>query len=364
MKYPAIKPVRRGYSKQIMVAGGTSQPWGTVEGKDVQLVTIRSEMLEVDVSSLGGALVAVRVNVRGEWLDVVLGYESLQRYTNGGKPNFGTAVGRCANRIANGSFELDGQTFDLEKNNGAHHLHGGTNGFYSQVFNVSSASPSHVVLNFTEPDGAMGYPGNVDVTVTYTVKDGELHFEYTGVTDKPTLFSMTNHAYWNLKGHQAGNVLDHVLMVRGSKTTLTDDTLRITGELEDVAGTSLDFRTPRLLQEALDVGGPIDRNYCLDAEDGTEALAAQLVGPNGLAMEVWTDQPGLQVFTGGNIASAGPDSWWNGKGAKWQQFGAICLEPQLWPDGIHHSHFKSPVLRPGETYKHHSWHVFKVQDSP
>lgn len=337
-----------------------AKSWGSVDGKEVFLCTIKSEMLEVDVCSLGAALVAVRVKVNGEWLDVVLGYESLERYINGGKPNFGTAVGRSANRTANGTFELDGQTFELERNNGSHHLHGGTKGFYSQVFDVASASETQVTLTLQEPDSALGYPGTVDVGVTYTVQGGELHFEYRGVTDKPTLLSMTNHAYWNLKGHQAGNVLDHVLLVAASKTTATDDSLRITGELEDVVGTSLDFRSPRLLQESIDAGGPVDRNYCLDAECGKGALAARLVGPNKLTMDVWTDQPGLQVFTGGNIACTGPESWWHGKGAQWQQFGAICLEPQLWPDSIHHEHFKSAVLRPGETYKHHSWHVFSV----
>eukprot|EP00931_Biecheleriopsis_adriatica_P065371 TRINITY_DN39901_c0_g1_i1.p1 TRINITY_DN39901_c0_g1~~TRINITY_DN39901_c0_g1_i1.p1 ORF type:complete len:340 (+),score=71.17 TRINITY_DN39901_c0_g1_i1:56-1075(+) len=337
--------------------------WGSAHGKDVHLVTLKSEILEVDICSLGAALVAVRLKVRGEWLDVVLGYESLDRYVNGGKPNFGTAVGRCANRIANGTFELDGTTFTLDKNNGSHHLHGGTDGFYSQVFEVASVTEKQVTLTLTEPDGAMGYPGKVDVSITYEVCDGELHFRYSGVTDKPTLLSMTNHAYWNLKGHQAGNVLDHVLMVAASRTTATDDSLAITGELPEVAGTPLDLRAPRLLQEAVDAGGPIDRNYCLDRpSEGGEMLAARLVGPNKVTMEVWTDQPGLQVFTGSNIASAGPASWWHGKGCEWKQFGAVCLEPQLWPDGVHQSHFQSPVLRPGETYKHHSWHVFSVEE--
>lgn len=337
--------------------------WGAVEGKDVHLITIRSAQLEVDICSLGAALVAVRLKVKGEWLDVVLGYESLERYTNGGKPNFGTAVGRCANRIAGATFELDGQRFELDKNNGEHHLHGGTKGFYSQVCDVMSASENKVVLGLTEADGAMGYPGKVDVTVSYEVREGELHFNYEGVTDKPTLFSMTNHAYWNLKGHSAGNVLDHTLMVPASRTTATDDSLAITGELPEVAGTALDLRKARNLQEAVDEGGPIDRNYCLDKSDeagSEEILAARLVSPNGVAMEVWTDQPGLQVFTGSNIATAGPASWWHGKGCEWKQFGAICLEPQLWPDGVHQSKFRSPVLRPGETYRQHSWHVFAV----
>ncbi|CAE7236567.1 unnamed protein product [Symbiodinium sp. CCMP2592] len=294
--------------------------WGSIDGREVQLVTLKTECLEVDICSLGAALVSVRLKVKGEWLDVVLGYESLERYVNGGKPNFGTVVGRCANRIANGTFELDGQQFKLDTNNGSHHLHGGTKGFYAQVFDVASASEKQVTLVLTEPDGFMGYPGKVEVSVTYEVSGGELHFRYSGLSDKPTLLSMTNHAYWNLKGHKAGNVLDHILMVPASRTTATDDSLAITGELPEVAGTSLDLREPRLLQEAVNAGGPIDRNYCLDRPDGQrEMMAARLVGPNKVTMEVWTDQPGLQVFTGSNIGTTGPGTWWNGK-VLWRMF--------------------------------------------
>lgn len=341
--------------------------WGTFKGKDVQLVTLRSDSLEVDISGLGAALVAVRVKVKDEWIDVCMGYESLERYAEGGKPNFGTAVGRAANRIANGTFELDGQSYQLDKNNGANHLHGGSEGFYNQVFEFKDVSETVTTMTLSEPDGAMGYPGKVDISITYEVRGNEFHFTYTGVTDKPTILSMTNHAYWNLKGHSAGNVLDHSLMVAGSRTTAVNDELIITGELPTVDGTSFDFRgTPRLLQEALDKAGPIDKNYCLDPPaDGTkDVLAARLVGPNGVTMDVWTDQPGLQVYTGNFIGQPEhPATWWHGKGAKWEKFGAICLEPQLWPDGIHQSHFPSPALRPGDTYRHHSWHVFSVDGS-
>lgn len=342
--------------------------WGTVGGKDVHLVTLKSDALEVDVCSYGAALVAVRVKVQGEWIDVIMGYESLDRYLTGGKPNFSTVVGRCANRVAGAKFELDGQSFELDKNNGAHHLHGGAEGFYKQPFEMVGSSDTEVTLTFSEPDGTMGFPGKVDVSVTYKVVGNELHFDYSGVTDKPTILSMTNHGYWNLKGHASGSVLDHLLMVNGSRVTATDSSLAITGELRPVEGTGLDFRgSPRLLQAAVDAAGPVDVSYCLDGEaaDGKAetVLAARLVGPNGVTMDVWTDQPGLQVYTGNFIASPEhPSTWWNGKGAVWQRFGAISLEPQLWPDGIHHSHFPSPVLRPGETYKHHAHHVFTVQE--
>lgn len=340
--------------------------WGSVQGKDVHFLTLRSEILEVDICSYGAALVAVRVKVKEEWVDVLLGYESLSRYVEGGKPNFSTAVGRVANRIANGRFDLDGQTYNLDKNNGPNHLHGGAEGFYRQPFEVERSSETAVRLTLTEPDGAMGYPGKVDVSVTYAVVGSELRCAYEGVTDKPTLLSMTNHAYWNLKGHASGSALDHLLMVNGSRTTAVDASLAITGELVPVEGTPLDLRgAPRLLQEAVDSAGPIDVNYCLDerpAEGAEDVLAARLVGPNGLTMEVWTDQPGLQVYTGNFIGMPEhPKTWWSGKGAHWERFGAICLETQLWPDGIHHGHFPSPILRPGETYKHNARHVFSVQ---
>jgi aldose 1-epimerase len=224
-----------------------------------------------------------------------------------------------------------------------------------------------VRLIASEPDGFMGYPGAVSLSVEYEVVGNELHFRYEGSTSKPTLLSMTNHTYWNLKGHAAGNVLDHSLMVAGSRTTEVDDSLAITGRCPGVEGTPLDLRAtvPTLLQDVVDAAGPVDTNYCLvDAADwkpgGPEILAAKLVSPNGITMEVWTDQPGLQVFTGHNIDPEN-SAWWHGKGARWQKFGAVCLEPQLWPDGIHHESFPSPVLRPGETYTHHSHHVFIVE---
>mmetsp|Transcript_74755 Transcript_74755/g.216034 ORF Transcript_74755/g.216034 Transcript_74755/m.216034 type:complete len:343 (-) Transcript_74755:209-1237(-) len=336
--------------------------WGVVGDKEVLLTTIKSDALEVDVSSYGAALVAVRFRVQGDWVDVLMGYESLERYTGGGKPNFSSCVGRCANRIAGGSFELDGQVYDLEKNNGPNHLHGGTEGYWARAFDVAAVSDTAITLALSDPDGSMGYPGNVSVRVTYEIRGNELHFFYEGTTDKPTLLSLTNHGYWNLKGHQAGNVLDHSLMVVGSRTTAVDAQLIISGELPSVEGTHLDFRTePHLLQEAVDRGGPIDVNYCLDRPEGsdTDMLAARLVGPNGVTMDVWTDQPGLQVYTGNIIGQPDhPETWWHGKGASWKRFGAISLEPQLWPDGIHHKHFPSPVLRPGETYRQHTWHVF------
>lgn len=343
--------------------------WGAIDGKEVKLYTIKSNLLEVDISPYGAALVAVRVRHNGEWIDVLLGYETLARYTDGGKPNFGTAVGRCANRIAGGRFDLDGSSFHLDKNNGPNHLHGGREGFYQKLFQVEIAGDAELVLCTTELDGAMGYPGTVNVKVVYLVSGGDLHFRYSGETDKPTLLSMTNHGYWNLKGHGCGTILDHHLQVEGSRTTLVDGDLAITGELAPVEGTSLDLRgSPRLLQDVVDSTGPVDCNYCLDVpSEGTGAetqamMAARLVGPNGLCMEVWTDQPGLQVFTGHNIGPENP-AWWHGKGATWEKFGAVCLEPQLWPDGVHHSHFPSPVLRPGQVYSHHSWHVFSKASS-
>jgi len=337
--------------------------WGKdAQGKEVFLTTLKSDALEVDVSSFGATLVAVRVKAKGEWIDVLLGYESLDRYTKGGKPNFSSLVGRCANRVAEGKFELDGQVYQLDTNNGPNHLHGGTEGFWQRTCDVVSATDTSVVYAVSEPDGHMGYPGKVDVMVKYEVRGNELHFEYEGKTDKPTLLSLTNHGYWNLKGCNAGDVLDHSLMVAGSRITAVDDKLIITGELPSVEGTAHDFRgAPRPLREAVDKGGPVDCNYCLDKEKAGDMLAARLVGPNGLTMDVWTDQMGLQVYTGNVIGNLEhPEGWWHGKGAKWQKHQSISLEPQLWPDGIHHKHFPSPVLRPGETYKHHSWHVFTV----
>eukprot|EP00419_Tripos_fusus_P027046 CAMPEP_0172711536 /NCGR_PEP_ID=MMETSP1074-20121228/59453_1 /TAXON_ID=2916 /ORGANISM="Ceratium fusus, Strain PA161109" /LENGTH=359 /DNA_ID=CAMNT_0013535253 /DNA_START=54 /DNA_END=1134 /DNA_ORIENTATION=+ len=297
--------------------------WGSAGGKDVHCHTLKSPCLEVDVISLGAALTAVRVLVDGSWIDVLMAYDTLEKYPakgepeRNGKPNFSTVVGRCANRVADGRFELDGKSFELNKNIGQLHLHGGVDGFYSQVWDVVNVAENAVTLRLSEPDGAMGYPGKVDVDVTYEILENELHFKYRGVTDQPTLLSMTNHGYWNLKGHAAGNVLDHTLMVRASHTTAVDDKQVMTGELLPVESTGLDFRTPHLLQAVFDKVGPVDTNYCLDKHASSEVLAARLEAPNGIAMEVWTDQPGLQVFTGGNIdpgtASSGMAKALNGR---------------------------------------------------
>eukprot|EP00929_Paragymnodinium_shiwhaense_P048502 TRINITY_DN24517_c0_g1_i1.p1 TRINITY_DN24517_c0_g1~~TRINITY_DN24517_c0_g1_i1.p1 ORF type:complete len:343 (+),score=70.89 TRINITY_DN24517_c0_g1_i1:73-1101(+) len=341
----------------------STKVFGQCKGQDVHLVTLKTPQLEVDVSTLGAGLVSVRVLVKGDWIDVILGYETAEQYPPKGKPNFGTAVGRCANRVRGGKFEVDGVAFQLDKNNGENSLHGGLEGFYSQVWTIASSSETTVALALSEPDGHMGYPGKVDVTVIYEVKGSELHFRYEGVTDKPTILSMTNHGYWNLKGHSAGDVLDHSLSVAGSRITAVDDSLAMTGELVSVEGTGLDLREGPCLKDAVEKAGPIDANYCLEKPaDQAEFKAATLSAPNGLSMEVWTDQPGLQVMTGQNIDPSNAD-FWHGKGTQWQKFGAICLEPQLWPDGINQKEFPSPILRPGETYRHHSWHVFSVKEA-
>lgn len=336
------------------------KPFGTVNGKEAGLLTLKTPSLEVDVSTLGACLVAVRVLVKGEWVDVILGYETAEQYPPKGKPNFGTVVGRCANRIKGGKFELDGKEYQLDVNNGPNHLHGGLAGYYSQVWTVNHdrSSPTTLTLELEEADGHMGYPGAVKICVEYTLKDSELHFKYTGHTDAPTIISMTNHGYWNLKGQSAGDVLDHKLSVAGSRITKVDESLAITGELVNVEGTGLDLRSGPCLRDAVEKAGPIDANYCLDNPEG-EFHAATLSAPNGLSMEIWTDQPGLQVMTGQNIDPSNAD-FWHGKGSQWQKFGAICLEPQLWPDGINNKDFPSPIVRPGETYTHHSWHVFKA----
>jgi len=338
--------------------------WGTVREKTIRLVTLKSESLQVDVSSYGATLVAVRVLAKDEWVDVLLGYESLDQYTKGGKPNFSSLVGRCANRIAGGRFELDGETHQLDRNNGDNHLHGGIEGYWQRPFDVDAKalSDTSVTLELSDPAGSMGYPGNVELRVVYEVVGAELHFRYEGKTDAPTLLNLTNHGYWNLKGHSGGDVRDHSLMVAGSQRTAVDDQLIITGELLNVKDTPFDLReTPKRLEDTIRDAGPIDTNYCLD-KVGPGTLAATLVGPNGISMDVFTDQPGLQVYTGNMIGHKDhPDTWWRGKKTEWRQFGAISLEPQKWPDGIHHSHFPSMVLRPGETYRHHSYHRFRVE---
>jgi aldose 1-epimerase len=289
----------------------------------------------------------------------VLGFDTLGPYLKG-HPHFGCTAGRVANRIAKGTFVLDGKTYHLAINNGPNHLHGGLKGFDKAVWKAEPQPAAAVKFSYTSPDGEEGYPGSLQTTVTMTLTDAnELRIDYSAVTDKPTLVNLTNHSYFNLAG--TGDILRHELTINADAVTAVDDTLIPTGEIRPVAGTPLDFRTPQTIGsrfsqlETTPVG--YDDNYVLNWGGKALAFAARVFEPkSGRVMEVFTTQPGVQLYTA---------NWLDGSligkgGVAYRQHAALCLETQHFPDSVNHPNFPSVVLRPGETYRQTTVHKFST----
>ncbi len=346
-------------------------PWGTVDGKEVHLWTMKNcNGMEAQITDYGTIIVALKVpDATGALTDVVLGRQSAADYV-ARTQYFGCTAGRCANRIAGGSFTLDGAISKLATNNGAHHLHGGVKGFdkvvWSGVAAMTDEGPS-LTLTYRAIDGEEGYPGNVDAKVVYTITDAnELKVDMFAVTDKATPVNLAHHTYWNLAGHASGSVLDHTLMLPASRYTPGDATLIPTGEIKPVGGTPLDFTKEKRIGQDIaqlpavkeDPGG-YDHNFVLDRKivKGSLWLSAVLRDPSsGRTMEIWSNQPGIQFYSG-NFLDGVPGK----DGAVYAKHAAICLETQVFPDAIHKQGVEgwpNVVLRPSEKYEHHMVHAF------
>lgn len=306
----------------------------------------------------GGTLLALRVPDRDGVLgDVLLGFDTLEPYL-GEHPYFGALIGRYGNRIARGRFVLDGQTYMLATNNGPNHLHGGPNGFHRQVWEAREAAGtegSGLALLYRSRNGEEGYPGNLFVTVAYTLTDqDELRIDYTATTDRATIVNLTNHAYFNLAG--GGDILGHELELAAARFVPVDPTSIPLGELRPVAGTPMDFTTPTPIGAKLDTSdrqlaysGGYDHTWVLDKGDGVLGFAGRLFDPGtGRSMEVHTTQPGVQFYSGnfldGSLAGKG--------GVRYQKHAGLCLETQHFPDSPNQPAFPPTVLRPGEEYRH------------
>lgn len=341
---------------QSMSGSVDSMEWGAVDGQRVVLFTLQNKNgLVMKVTSYGAAITELHLPDRdGNIADVVLGFDSLEGYL-GDNPYFGCIAGRCANRIANGSFELDGETYQLATNDGDHHLHGGTRGFDKHVWDATVLSLGDgpaVRFERVSPDGEEGYPGNLRVAVTYTLTNSnELRTEIEAVTDAPTVCNIAQHAYWNLAGHDSGSIEGHVLQFRADQYTPVGDTLIPTGSFTEVAGTPFDFREPKPIgRDLAAVGGdPVgyDHNLVI-AGEGLRLICRVTEPQSGRTMELFSDQPGCQFYSGnfldGSITGKG--------GAVYEQYQGFCLETQFYPDSIHQPQWPSPVLRPGEVYRH------------
>ncbi len=335
------------------------------DGQEINLFTLTNKRdMRVAVTNYGGRVVSIVVPDRhGKMADVVLGFGSASGY-EGDNPYFGAIVGRYANRIAKGEFKLDGKVYHLPINNGPNSLHGGKRGFDRRLWTARehSQDPPALELTYLSPDGEEGYPGNLHVKVVYTLESGNsLRIEYTATTDQDTIVNLTNHSYFNLDGEGNGNVLDTVLTLHAGKFTPIDSTLIPTGKIEGVAGTPLDFRKPTAIgarigadNEQLHYAGGYDFNYVLDRQGPGLELAARAVDPrSGRVLEVFTTQPGIQLYTGNFLDGTlhGPS------GKPYVKRGAFCLETQHFPDSPNHPNFPTTELKPGQIF--HQVTVFK-----
>jgi aldose 1-epimerase len=338
----------------------------TRDGAPVEAYTLKnSHGMVAKVSTLGATLTELHVpDKNGKLADVVLGFDDAAGYQSDANQFFGCTTGRVANRIAKGKFTLDGKEYTLAVNNGPNHLHGGTKRSLDKVVwkaeKVKTADGSAVRFTYTSPDGEEGYPGKLEVAVTYTLTDkNELRIDYSATTDKATPVNLTNHTYFNLVGAGADTVLDHELMIAADHYTPADDTLIPTGKLAPVAGTPLDFTKPTRIGERIEKLAKTpylgyDHNYVFPKPD-IKAVAARLRDPaSGRTMTLYTDQPGVQFYSG-NFLKGG-----KGKGGKaYKHQSALCLETQHFPDSVNHPEFPSVILKPGQTYRHTTIFAFE-----
>ena len=330
-----------------------------INGDSTDLYVIRNaDGMEACITNYGGRIVSLMVpDASGNFRDVVQGFAHIDGYT--AEPSsFGATMGRFANRIANGRFVLDGDTVQLDRNSGQHTIHGGGKGWRNQVFAAEQPNDSTLVLNYTSPDGESGFPGEVAVSVTFTVNQrNELAINYEAETTEKTIINLTNHSFFNLAGNPEKTVLDDVLYVNATQYTPLDSTLITTGDIQPVAGTPFDFTKPISIGTALAsdsahnqlaIASGIDHNFVLNTGGSIDEVAARLYAPSsGIAMEVYTTEPGLQVYTGNMLdgARTGKENVPYGKQT------AVCLETQHFPDAPNKPHWPTTVLEPGDTYK-------------
>ncbi|HIB53409.1 MAG TPA: galactose mutarotase [Nitrospirales bacterium] len=338
----------------------STSDWGkSPSGETVKAFTLTNENgIKAVVIEFGGILHSLELpDKNGNTVDVLLGCADVEGY-NTDSPFFGASTGRYANRIANGKFTLDGTEYTLAKNDGdAHHLHGGDVGYNKVMWKGESFRTDDEVgvkLTYLSKDMEEGYPGNLNNTVVYSLNnDDELKVYFEATTDKPTVINLTNHAYYNLSGHDSGTILDHELTIHAKNYTPTDDAFITTGAIDPVAGQPVDFTSPKAIGKDIaqisgDPGG-YDHNFVLDHQGRELGHAATVTDPkSGRTMEIWNDEPGIQFYTVNFLAGefAGKD------GFVYQKNGGFCLESQVYPDSPNHPDFPSPILRPGETYKH------------
>lgn len=332
--------------------------------KSVKLYTLKNASgMEVCITNFGGRLVSVMVpDKEGNLTDVILGFDNIKDYQTV-PTDFGASIGRYANRINQGKIVIDGEEIQLPQNNYGHCLHGGPEGWQYQVYEAKQLNDTQLELVLNSPDGDSNFPGNVVAKVVYTLTDDNaIDIAYEATTDKKTIINMTNHAYFNLNGNPAVPGTSQVLYIASDSITPVDSTFMTTGEMMAVAGTSFDFNTPKAIEqdvtnfdnEQIKFGKGYDHNWVLTTKGDISKVAAKLSSPvTGITLEVYTNEPGIQVYTGNFL-----DGTVTGKkGIAYPQRASVCLETQHYPDSPNKAHWPSVILEPGQTY--HSRCIYK-----
>lgn len=332
----------------------------TIDGKLVKLFTIKNQKgMEITVTNYGGRIVSwLAPDKNGNLEDIVFGHDSIDGYLNAKENYFGAAIGRYGNRIAKGEFSIGDIHYKLAQNNGVNSLHGGVNGFSKKIWDVYQKGAGELVLKLVSPDMDEGYPGELNVTMNYRLtNDNELMIQYDAKCDKPTVINLTNHSYFNLHGAGNGTILDHQLTLNADFFTPIDSTLIPTGEITPVENTPFDFRTPSLIGSRIDAkdqqikfGLGYDMNYVLKkSPDQTISLAASVYeAQSGRLLEVFTDQPGIQFYSGNFLDGKYPGK----KGKSYGYRTGFCLETQHFPNSPNQQNFPSVVLSPDQVYSH------------
>lgn len=328
----------------------------TLHGEKIELYRIGNDKIQVELTNYGARLVALQVKDRtGQYVDVILGYDTADEYITNNNNYYGAVVGRYGNRIGDASFTLNNVKYNLEKNDASNSLHGGTNGVYHKVWTVESAAPGAITFSYFSPDGEAGYPGNVTMKVTYSVNDeGGLEIAYEGETDKETVLNLTSHGYFNLNGAGDSTILDHELWIDAAKITEVNKSLIPTGKSIAVKGSAFDFTSSKAIGKdvdnkdaQLDYGEGYDHNFELNKKEGFAEVASLYAPKTGIEMKIFTTEPGLQFYSGNFMSDQDP----KGKGGKSYPFrSALCLETQHFPDAPNQSNFASTTLSPGEKY--------------
>ena len=332
--------------------------------KSTKLYTLKnSNGMEVCITNFGARIVSIMVpDKNGNMTDVVLGFDNIEDYIQI-PTDFGATIGRYANRIGEGKITIDGQEIQLPQNNFGHGLHGGPTGWQNQVFKAIQKDDKTIVLTIESPDGDNNFPGNVIANVTYTLTDNNsIDIKYDATTDKKTIINMTNHSYFNLNGDPSVSSMNQILYLAGDSITPVDDTFMTNGEMMAVANTPFDFNNPKAIEtdvnnfdnEQIKFGKGFDHNWVLSTHGDINRIAARLISPiTGITLEVYTDEPGIQLYTGNFL-----DGTIKGKkGIIYPQRASVCLETQHYPDSPNKKHWPTVILEPGKTYTSHC--IFK-----